>query len=101
VDLTVVPPRYRTPYFAHIWGSGYSAGYYSYLWAEVIDHDAYQWFVENGGMLRTNGQRFRDMILSRGGTQEAATMYRAFRGRDPSVEPLLVERGLKTTGQEK
>ena len=101
VDIPVVPPRYRTPYFAHIWGGGYSAGYYSYLWSEVLDHDAYQWFVENGGMTRANGQRFRDMILSRGGTQDAAAMYRAFRGRDPSVEPLLVQRGLKTTGQEK
>ena len=101
VDLAVVPPRYRTPYFAHIWGGGYSAGYYSYLWSEVLDHDAYQWFVEHGGMTRANGQRFRDMILSRGGTQDAAAMYRAFRGRDPSVEPLLMERGLKATAQEK
>ena len=95
VDLAVVPPRYRTPYFAHIWSNGYSAGYYSYLWSEVLDHDAYQWFVENGGMTRANGQRFRDMILSRGNTQDVAALYRAFRGRDPSVEPLLVQRGLK------
>ncbi len=101
VDIPVIPPRYRTTYFAHIWGGGYSAGYYSYLWSEVLDHDAYQWFVEHGGMTRANGQRFRDMILSRGGTADAAQMYRAFRGRDPSVEPLLIERGLKATGQEK
>ena len=95
VDLPEVPPRYRTPYFAHIWGGGYSAGYYAYLWSEVLDHDAYYWFVEHGGMTRENGKRFRDMILSRGGTDDAATLYRAFRGRDPSVEPLLEQRGLK------
>ena len=95
VDMPEVPPRYRTPYFAHIWGGGYSAGYYAYLWSEVLDHDAYYWFVEHGGMTRANGQRFRDMILSRGGTDDAAALYRAFRGRDPSVEPLLEQRGLK------
>jgi peptidyl-dipeptidase Dcp len=95
VDLPEVPPRYRTPYFAHIWGGGYSAGYYAYLWSEVLDHDAYYWFVEHGGMTRENGQRFRDMVLSRGGSDDAALLYRAFRGRDPSVEPLLEQRGLK------
>jgi peptidyl-dipeptidase Dcp len=95
VHLHEVPPRYRTSYFAHIWGSGYAAGYYSYLWSEVLDDDAYYWFKEHGGMTRANGQRFRDMILSQGGTEDAAAMYRAFRGRDPSVEPLLEERGLK------
>ena len=100
VDLAVVPPRYHSTYFGHIWG-GYSAGYYSYLWSEVLDDDAFQWFVENGGMTRQNGQRFRDMILSRGGTSDAAAMYRAFRGRDPSVEPLLEQRGLKATPQQK
>ncbi|HEY0788041.1 MAG TPA: M3 family metallopeptidase, partial [Thermoanaerobaculia bacterium] len=95
VDLAEVPPRYHTPYFSHIWGGGYSAGYYSYLWSEVLDQDAYYWFRENGGMTRANGQRFRDMILAKGGTMDAAAMYRAFRGRDASVEPLLIERGLK------
>ena len=95
VHLPNVPPRYRTSYFAHIWGSGYAAGYYSYLWSEVLDDDAYYWFKEHGGPTRANGQRFREMILSRGGTEDAAPMYRSFRGRDPSVEPLLVERGLK------
>jgi peptidyl-dipeptidase Dcp len=95
VDVHEVPPRYRTTYFAHIWNGGYQAGYYAYLWAEVLDHDAYAWFVEHGGLTRANGQRFREMILSRGGTEDAATLYRAFRGRDPSVEPLLVQRGLK------
>ena len=100
VDFPLVPPRYHSTYFAHIWG-GYSAGYYSYLWSEVLDDDAYQWFVENGGMTRPNGQRFRDMILSRGGTSDVADMYRAFRGRDPSVEPLLEQRGLKAIPQQK
>ncbi len=95
VHLHEVPPRYRTSYFAHIWGSGYAAGYYSYLWSEVLDDDAYYWFREHGGMTRANGQRFRDMVLSRGGTEDAAAMYRSFRGRDPSVEPLLEERGLR------
>ena len=95
VGMAEIPPRYRTSYFAHIWGSGYAAGYYAYLWSEVLDDDAYSWFVEHGGMTRENGQRFRDMILSRGGTAEAASLFRAFRGRDPIVEPLLIERGLK------
>ena len=95
VDLPEVPPRYRTSYFAHIWGGGYSAGYYAYLWSEVLDDDAYYWFVEHGGMTRANGQRFRDLILSRGGTEDAGVLYRAFRGRDPSVDPLLEQRGLK------
>jgi peptidyl-dipeptidase Dcp len=95
VDLAMVPPRYRTTYFSHIWGGGYSAGYYAYLWSEVIDDDAYAWFKEHGGMTRENGQRFRDMILSRGGSIDEAEMYRAWSGRDASVEPLLEERGLK------
>jgi peptidyl-dipeptidase Dcp len=95
VDMYEVPPRYRTTYFAHIWNGGYAAGYYAYFWSEVLDHDAYAWFVEHGGLSRANGQRFRDMILARGGTENAAAMYRAFRGRDPSVEPLLEARGLK------
>jgi peptidyl-dipeptidase Dcp len=96
IAMTEVPPRYHTTYFSHIWGGGYSAGYYAYLWSELIDDDAYYWFKENGGMTRANGQRFRDMVLSRGGTMDEAAMYRAFRGRDPIVEPLLLERGLKT-----
>jgi peptidyl-dipeptidase Dcp len=95
VDYALVPPRYRSSYFAHIWSGGYSAGYYAYLWSEVLDDDAFYWFRENGGMTRANGQRFRDMILSRGSTQEMDALYRAFRGRDPSVEPLLEQRGLK------
>jgi len=95
VAMPEIPPRYRTTYFSHIWDGGYSAAYYAYLWSEVLDDDAYAWFVENGGMTRANGQRFRDMILSRGGSADAAGLYRAFRGRDPSVQPLLEQRGLK------
>jgi peptidyl-dipeptidase Dcp len=94
IDVPAVPPRYHTTYFAHIWGGGYSANYYAYMWAEVLDHDAFAWFTEHGGMTRANGQRLRDMILSRGGTGDMAVMYRAFRGRDPSVQPLLEARGL-------
>ena len=95
VDYALVPPRYRSSYFAHIWGGGYSAGYYAYLWSEVLDDDAYYWFMENGGMTRENGQRFRDMILSRGSTADMDVLFREFRGRDPIVEPLLEQRGLK------
>jgi peptidyl-dipeptidase Dcp len=101
VNMAEVPPRYRTSYFNHIWASGYAAGYYAYLWSEVLDHDSYAWFVEHGGMTRANGQRFRDMVLSRGGTEEAGALFRAFRGRDPSVEPLLIQRGLKPESAEK
>src|SRR3954466_3779471 len=90
-----VPPRYRSTYFSHIWDGGYSAGYYAYTWSEVLDDDAYAWFREHGGLTRENGQGFRDMILSRGGTVDAATLYRNFRGRDPSVEALIEARGLK------
>jgi peptidyl-dipeptidase Dcp len=94
IAVPAVPPRYRSTYFAHIWGGGYSANYYAYMWAEVLDHDAFAWFTEHGGMTRANGKRFADMILSRGGTGDMAVMYRAFRGRDPSVQPLLEARGL-------
>jgi peptidyl-dipeptidase Dcp len=96
-----IPPRYKSPYFAHIWGGGYSAGYYAYTWSEVLDDDAYAWFTEHGGLTRENGLRFRDMILSRGGSEDAATLYRNFRGRDPSVDALLVERGLKSDSSTK
>ncbi len=89
-----VPARYHSTYFAHIWSGGYNAGYYAYLWAEVLDHDAFAWFNAEGGLTRANGRRFRDMILSRGGTADAAALYRAFRGREPSVNPLLAKRGL-------
>lgn len=95
VDLAEVPPRYRTTYFDHIWGGGYSAGYYAYFWAEVLDDDAFEWFKEHGGLSRKNGDIFRDKILSRGNTVDLATLYRDFRGKDPSVAPLLENRGLK------
>ncbi len=97
IDLPQVPPRYHTTYFSHIWDGGYSAGYYAYLWSEVLDDDAFYWFKEHGGLTRANGQRFRDLVLSKGGTQDVAETFRNFRGRDPIVEPLLEERGLKTT----
>ena len=94
VYLPEVPPRYRTSYFSHIWGGGYAANYYAYMWAEVLDDDAFAWFQEHGGLTRANGQRFRDMVLSRGGTEDMGAMYRAFRGRDPTVRALLEDRGL-------
>jgi peptidyl-dipeptidase Dcp len=94
VNLPEVPPRYRTTYFSHIWDASYAAGYYAYYWSEVLDNDAFSWFKENGGMTRKNGDRFRAMILSRGGSEDVAAMYRAFRGRDPEIGPLLEERGL-------
>lgn len=90
-----VPPRYRTSYFRHIWGGGYAAGYYAYSWTEMLDHDAYAWFVENGGMTRKNGQHIRDTILSQGHARDYSVMYRNFAGRDPRVEPMLKARGLK------
>jgi peptidyl-dipeptidase Dcp len=97
--LTAVPPRYRSSYFSHIWDGGYSAGYYAYLWAEMLDDDAYQWFEDHGGLTRANGDRFRQMVLSRGNTEDLAKMYAAWRGKDPSVEPMLKYRGLRESGQ--
>lgn len=94
VDLSYVPPRYRSTYFLHIWSNGYSAGYYAYTWAEMLDDDAYAWFKEHGGLNRENGQKFRDMILSRGNTEELSKLYRNFRGKDPDTKPLLENRGL-------
>ena len=96
--ISYVPPRYRSSYFSHIWQSGYSAGYYAYLWTQMLDDDAYQWFVENGGLTRANGDRFREMVLSRGNTQDLEQLYEAWRGKKPSVEPMLKYRGLETTG---
>ena len=94
IDLAEVPPRYKTTYFAHIWAGGYSAGYYAYLWGEVLDDDAYAWFTENGGLTRANGQRFRDMLLAPGHNADPMELYRAFRGHDPDTTPLLKQRGL-------
>ena len=92
--LNQVPSRYRSSYFAHIWGGGYAAGYYAYLWSEMLDDAAYQWFENHGGMTRANGDRFRQMILSRGNTEELGKLYAAWLGAEPSVEPMLKDRGL-------
>ncbi len=94
LNIKEVPPRYHTPYFRHIWSSGYSAGYYAYMWSEMLDYDAYDWFVANGGMTRANGDRFRKEILSVGNSVDLNQAYRNFTGRDPSIEPLLKGRGL-------
>ena len=93
MDFSTVPPRYGTPYFSHIMG-GYSAGYYSYIWSEVLDADSVKWFQENGGMKRENGDHFRNTLLSQGGSQDAMELFRKFRGADPSIEPLLDRLGL-------
>lgn len=90
-----VPPRYRSTYFSHIFGGGYGAGYYSYQYSEMLDHDAFNWFEENGGITRENGQRLRDMVLSRGNTEDYQQMYEKFRGKLPTIMPLLKARGLK------
>jgi len=101
VDFAPVPPRYRTPYFSHIWGGGYSAGYYAYLWSEVLDADSVEWFKQNGGLSRANGDHFRYTLLSRGGSQDAIKLFRDFSGREPYVEPLLERRGLNTGKKKK
>ena len=95
LDVNDVPTRYRSSYFRHIWANGYAAGYYAYSWTEMLDHDAFAWFTDHGGLTRANGQRYRDMILSQGHSQDYAVMYRNFAGRDPSIEPMLKARGLK------
>ncbi|HKT29314.1 peptidyl-dipeptidase Dcp [Dyella sp.] len=94
-DLSYVPPRYRSSYFLHIWSNGYSAGYYAYLWTQMLADDAFEGFKEHGGLTRENGDRFRAMILSRGNTEELAKLYKEWRGQDPSIEPMLIHRGLK------
>jgi peptidyl-dipeptidase Dcp len=94
MDFPPVPPRYRSTYFSHIYAGGYSAAYYAYIWSEVLDADAVEWFKENGGMKRENGDQFRKSLLSRGGSADAMDLYRNFAGREPSVEPLLQRRGL-------
>ncbi|MGB7266211.1 MAG: M3 family metallopeptidase [Terracidiphilus sp.] len=90
-----VPPRYRSSYFLHIWANGYQAGYYAYLWSEMLDDDAFQWFEDHGGMTRVNGDRFRKMVLSRGNTEDLQKMYDTWLGCEPSIEPMLKFRGLK------
>ncbi|WP_263369163.1 peptidyl-dipeptidase Dcp [Edaphobacter dinghuensis] len=99
LDISYVPPRYRSSYFMHIWGNGYAAGYYAYLWTEMLDDDAYQWFEDNGGLTRANGDRFRRMILSRGNTEDLAKMYATWLGKQPNVEPMLKDRGLEPSGK--
>ena len=94
VAFHLVPPRYRTSYFAHVFAGGYSAGYYSYIWSEVLDADSVEWFEENGGLTRANGDHFRRTLLSRGGSGDPLDAFRRFRGRDPRIEPLLDRRGL-------
>lgn len=98
LDTANVPPRYRSSYFQHVFGSGYAAGYYAYQWTKMLDTNAYEWFERNGGMTRANGQRFRDMVLSQGDTQDYATMFRAFYGRDPEIAPMLKDMGLNADG---
>jgi len=94
-DLPAVPPRYRSSYFMHIWGNGYAAGYYAYSWTQMLADDAFAWFDEHGGLTRANGDRFRQMVLSRGNTEDLATMYRDWRGRDPNVDAMKKDRGLE------
>jgi peptidyl-dipeptidase Dcp len=93
--LSTVPPRYRSSYFMHIWGNGYQAGYYAYLWCEMLDDDAYQWFVDHGGLTRANGDRFRRMILSRGNTSDLDQLYKDWLGAEPGIDPMLKARGLE------
>ena len=101
LDIGYVPPRYRSSYFAHIWGSGYAAGYYAYLWSEMLDDDAYQWFEDHGGLTRANGDRFRRMVLSRGYTEDLEKIYTAWLGAKPGIEPMLKYRGLEETAASK
>jgi peptidyl-dipeptidase Dcp len=93
--LSTVPPRYRSSYFLHIWGNGYAAGYYAYLWCEMLDDDAYQWFEDHGGLTRANGDRFRQMVLSRGNTEDLDKLYATWLGAEPGIKPMLKARGLE------
>ena len=94
VDLPQVPPRYRSSYFLHIWGNGYAAGYYAYLWTQMLADDCAAWFDAHGGLTRANGDRFRRLILSRGNTVDYGAMFREFTGHDPQIEPMIKNRGL-------
>jgi peptidyl-dipeptidase Dcp len=97
-DTADVPPRYRSSYFLHIWSNGYAAGYYAYPWTRMLAQDAFAWFETHGGLTRANGQRFRDVVLSRGNTEDYGAMYRSFTGHDPDITPYLEYYGLPTTG---
>jgi peptidyl-dipeptidase Dcp len=94
LDNPLVPTRYSSAYFAHVFSGGYSAGYYSYIWSEVLDADTVEWFRENGGLTRANGDRFRQRLLGVGGSKDPLEAYRDFRGRDADIAPLLKRRGL-------
>jgi len=94
IALTTVPPRYRSTYFQHIWSGGYSAGYYAYLWSEMLDDDAFAWFTQHGGLTRANGDRFRAMVLSKGASEELEPMYEKWRGGKPTIDGMLKQRGL-------
>lgn len=94
VNLVSVPPRYRSSYFAHIFGGGYAAGYYAYLWTQMLADDGFKWFEEQGGLTRENGERFREAILSRGNSTNLSALYRDWRGHDPAIESMLENRGL-------
>lgn len=98
IALATVPPRYRSSYFAHIWSTGYAAGYYAYLWSEMLDDNAYQWFENNGGLTRANGDRFRSMVLSKGYSEDLGKMYSAWLGGEPTAGPMLKQRGLAEDG---
>jgi peptidyl-dipeptidase Dcp len=100
-DVREVTSRYRATYFNHIFGGGYSAGYYSYIWCEVLDADTVEWFKEKGGMKRANGDEFRAKLLSRGGSTDAIELFKGFRGRAPDINPLLERRGLKVAVKKK
>jgi peptidyl-dipeptidase Dcp len=93
-DFPNVPTRYRSSYFLHIWNMGYQSGYYAYQWTVMLDDDAYAWFTAHGGLTRANGQRFRDLILSKGHTMDYGPMFRSFYGKDPDIGPMLEHRGL-------
>jgi peptidyl-dipeptidase Dcp len=101
VDFAPVPPRYRSTYFSHVFAGGYSAGYYSYIWAEVLDADSVEWIKQHGGLTRENGDRFRSTLLSRGGSEDALQLFRNFTGREPYLGPLLARRGLDQAGPAK
>lgn len=94
LDVVHVPPRYRTSYFQHIWSGGYAAGYYGYLWTQMLENDAFTCFTAHGGLTRANGDRFRNLVLSRGHSQDYDTIFRNFYGKDPDIRPMLEDRGL-------
>jgi len=99
LDQSLVPPRYESSYFAHIWGSGYASGYYAYMWTDMLDENAFDWFQSHGGMTRENGDRFRKMVLSRGNSEDLETMYEDWLGGKPGIKPLLRAHGLVAEGQ--